>query len=276
MSSSKQKHPAKGPLKKASRPEHCKVWLHGASGKMGLEIQRSLSQRSAEFRLMGGSGQTFSGDSLLTGRPVTADKLAHALSHAIDVVIDFSVADGNAVLLSAMKKVPVARRPQVLIGTTGLSTKALKGWSSIAAELPSGGILLAPNTSRGILALIKGAQAVQKSLAGTDTDLAIVETHHRMKKDAPSGTAKLIAEQLTGSNGGRKSGIEISAIRGGGVFGEHEVCFMGKNDDIILTHRAYSRGLFAEGALDLARWLHDNRKKFRSTMLTLDDFAASF
>lgn len=269
-----KKNKANGP-KKPTADSLCKVWLHGASGKMGLEIQNALARRTSEFLLMGGSGQTFSGDSLLAGRPVTIEKLAHALSHSIDLVIDFSVAEGNSVLLAAMKKVPRTRRPQVLIGTTGLDNKRLSHWKKLAEDLSTGGILLAPNTSRGVLALIKGAQAVQKSLAGTDVDVAIVETHHRMKRDAPSGTAKLIAAQLSPLLPGKKQDLTIAAIRGGGVFGEHEVCFMGQNDEIILTHRAYSRSLFAEGALDMAKWLHANRSRFKSKILSLEDFAAA-
>ncbi|NBQ53146.1 MAG: hypothetical protein EBU49_06145 [Proteobacteria bacterium] len=124
-----------------------RVWLHGASGRMGLEIQSALESRRDSVSLMGGSSRKFIGDSLLTGRPVNAEKLAHAISHGVDVVIDFSVAEGNELLLQAMKAIPAEKRPQVLIGTTGLSEKIHKEWTKLAAKMPKGCIFMAPNTS---------------------------------------------------------------------------------------------------------------------------------
>jgi len=262
----------------AKKSTTTRIWLHGASGRMGLEIQSAVARRRDEFMLMGGSGRTFQGDTLLTGRPVDPEKLAHAISHGVDVVIDFSIAAGNAVLCKAMAKIPPAKRPQVLVGTTGLGDLARKEWVKIAGTLPLGCVFMAPNTSRGVLATIEGALRIQEVLGAfgsEDVDVAIVETHHKMKKDAPSGTAKMFADRLATSRAKKMASIPIVSIRGGGVFGEHEIRFMGSHDEIILTHRASSRGLFADGALDLAAWLHRSGHKFKSRLISLPEYAAS-
>ncbi|NDE14747.1 hypothetical protein EBZ80_07450 [bacterium] len=259
----------------ATKSTITRIWLHGASGRMGLEIQSAVARRRDEFMLMGGSGRTFQGDTLLTGRPVDPEKLAHALSHGVDVVIDFSIAAGNAVLCKAMAKIPPAKRPQVLVGTTGLGDSARKEWAKIARTLMSGCVFMAPNTSRGVLATIEGALRIQEVLGTEDVDVAIVETHHKMKKDAPSGTAKMFADRLATSRAKKMASIPIVSVRGGGVFGEHEIRFMGSHDEIILTHRASSRGLFADGALDLAGWLNRSGQKFKSRLISLPEYAAS-
>lgn len=244
------------------------VWLHGASGRMGLELQQALARRTDEFRLIGGSGRKFLADSLLTGKPATPDKLAHALSHGVDAVIDFSLPEGNAVLAKAIELMKPEARPLVLVGTTGLDTKAVKAWTKIAATMRGSSVFLAPNTSRGVLATLEGALRVQAMLAGTAPDVAIVETHHIMKKDAPSGTAKMLAAKL-----GAAGAVAILSVRGGGIFGEHEIRFLGKHDEICITHRAYSRGLFAEGALDLVEWQHARRKKLAGKLVNVSDYA---
>lgn len=252
-----------------------RVWLHGASGRMGLEIQTAIEGRRDAINLMGGSGRTFIGDTLLTGRPVSAEKLAHAISHGVDVVIDFSLAEGNALLLQAMREIAPEKRPQILIGTTGLSEEAYKDWAHLAESMPKGCIFIAPNTSRGVFATIEAALRVQSILKDSKPDIAIVESHHRMKKDAPSGTAKMFSDRLMENQPASASPVTITSIRGGGVFGEHEIRFMGSHDEIILTHRAYSRSLFAEGALDLAIWLHSSGSRFKSKLISLSDFAGA-
>ena len=109
-------------------------------------------------------------------------------------------------------------------------------------------------------------------------DIEICEAHHRGKRDAPSGTAKhladAIAETLTRArpifhrDGGRLPGeIGIHSVRGGGVFGEHEVRLLGDNEELAVTHRALNRAIFARGALTLSRWLLAQRAGF----YTLDD-----
>ncbi|MEY4632208.1 MAG: hypothetical protein RIQ81_2328 [Pseudomonadota bacterium] len=246
------------------------IWLHGASGRMGLEIQQALARRSGEFRLIGGSGRTFLGDSLLTGKPATPEKLSHALSHGVDAVIDFSLPAGNLILAKAFQMIEPARRPQVLVGTTGIDEKTRKIWEKIASNMKQGSVFIAPNTSRGVLATMEGALRIQGMLSGTGADVTIVETHHIMKKDAPSGTAKMLAEKLKAT---ADADIQIVSVRGGGIFGEHEIRFMGKHDEIAITHRAYSRGLFAEGALDLAAWQQQRRKKLASKLIDISAYA---
>jgi 4-hydroxy-tetrahydrodipicolinate reductase len=88
-----------------------------------------------------------------------------------------------------------------------------------------------------------------------DYDVAIIDEHHRMKKDSPSGTAKILGDAVRQGNGGRKM-PQYAAIRAGHIIGEHEVIFTGNGETIRLRHSVTDRGIFARGALDAALWLH--------------------
>jgi 4-hydroxy-tetrahydrodipicolinate reductase len=179
-----------------------------------------------------------------------------------DVLVDFSVPDA----LSASLDRAVAAAVPILVGTTGLGDDA-DGRIAEAAQRVA--VLRAPNTSLGVTVL---AELVREaaSLLGTDWDIEIVETHHRMKADAPSGTALLLGHAAARGRGGepdfetarcgtglkREPGsIGFAALRGGTVPGEHEVKFLGGREQIILSHRAESRMIFAHGALAGAKFL---------------------
>ncbi len=240
---------------------------------MGQEIQRVLLEPLGKgLRLIGGSALTFEGEHFYQGKPVTPELLASALSKdPIDLVLDFSSPDGNALLLKALTLGKV-KNLHVLVGTTGLDAKAQKQWAALAKSL-SLAVLMAPNTSIGVLVATKAALFAAAPLAKLGFDVEIVETHHRAKKDAPSGTAKFMAEVLqegltgtkiqTARSGARQAGeIGVHSVRGGGVFGEHEIRLLGDNEEITLKHRAFSRTLFASGALVLGRWLLQQKPGF--------------
>ena len=241
------------------------LWLHGSSGRMGKEIQKALVEGTAPgLRLVGGSDRTFEGEHFHQGRPVTAELLAHALEKdGVDVVIDFSTEDGNGLLLQAVQKSGV-RDLAVLIGTTGLPKSRLDAWKETAKEHGLK-LMIAPNTSVGVLMTLMAALRVAAPLVKIGYDVEITETHHRMKKDAPSGTAMFLANGVADSaelkvktdrSGAREKGeLGVHAVRGGGVFGEHEIRFLGDNDEVRISHRAFSRALFATGALVLAQWV---------------------
>lgn len=231
-----------------------KLWLHGLTGRMGQEIERLARTGENGLKVVGGSAEGLSSTAL-------AKELA---AKRIDVIVDFSTPEGNALLLKAVTAGKI-RGQAVLIGTTGLTTAAIRGWES-AAKRQSLKLLVAPNTSIGILIGLKAALLAAPPLAALGFDVEIVETHHRMKKDAPSGTAKFFAENLrgalkgsqvvTGRKGARKTKeIGLHSVRGGGVFGEHEIRIIGIDEELRISHRAFSRKLFASGALVLCRWL---------------------
>lgn len=223
--------------------------LVGATGRMGLAIQNCVRREPERFRL-----------AALPGR---SEALAEAVA-AADVVIDFSLPATLEELLAACR---AARKPLV-IGTTGYDLAARDLIASAAEEIP---LLLASNFSVGVNTLFWLARQATLIL-GPGFDLEIVETHHRLKRDAPSGTAVRLAEVLAearevaltdvarhgreGIVGARPAGeIGLHAVRGGDVVGEHTVLFAGDGERVELTHRASSRETFALGALRAAAWL---------------------
>jgi 4-hydroxy-tetrahydrodipicolinate reductase len=179
-----------------------------------------------------------------------------------DVLVDFSAPDA---LQASLDKAVDAGTP-ILIGTTGLGGDADK---QIAEAAKSVAVLRAANTSLGVAVLSDLVERAAKAL-GPDWDIEIVEMHHRMKADAPSGTALALGEAAAAGRGkpmraerGRdgtglkreKGAIGFASVRGGTVAGEHDVIFAGSNERLVLSHRAENRMIFAKGALAAARFL---------------------
>lgn len=179
-----------------------------------------------------------------------------------DVLVDFSAPDA---LAESLGKAVSAGIP-ILIGTTGLDSAADAKIADAARKIA---VLRAPNTSLGIALL---ADLVERAAAvlGPDWDIEIAETHHRMKSDAPSGTALLLGHAAARGRGvahdaeigregtglSRKPGaIGYASLRGGTVAGEHDVRFLGASEQVVLSHRAENRLIFARGALAGARFL---------------------
>jgi 4-hydroxy-tetrahydrodipicolinate reductase len=196
------------------------------------------------------------------GVPVVGD--LNAVIGEGQVVIDFTVPQATLTHLAIAAQAKVS----VVIGTTGFSAADLNGIKELGAAVPC---VLSPNMSIGVNLVFKVLAEVT-SVLGEGYDVEIVETHHRLKKDAPSGTAlkmaQVIAETLgreldkvavygrKGMVGARgKEEIAIHALRVGDVVGEHTVIFDGMGERIEVTHRAHSRDNFARGALRAARWI---------------------
>jgi 4-hydroxy-tetrahydrodipicolinate reductase len=180
-----------------------------------------------------------------------------------DVLVDFSSPNG---LRGSIDRAISAGIP-LLVGTTGLN----EGHESLIADaakiIP---VLKAPNTSLGIALLEDLAARAARVLGQEEWDVEIVEAHHRMKADAPSGTALHLGSAVErgrdmdakeelgrcGTGLKREAGsIGYSAVRGGTVAGDHDVLFLGPEERLILSHRAESRSIFARGALAAARFL---------------------
>ncbi|MCX9147011.1 4-hydroxy-tetrahydrodipicolinate reductase [Erythrobacter sp. WG] len=181
-----------------------------------------------------------------------------------DVLIDFSAPAALADSLAAARE---AGKP-ILVGTTGLEAAHFALLDESAGAVP---VLQSGNFSLGVTLL---AHLVREAAArlGSDWDIEVLEMHHRMKVDAPSGTAKLLGEAAAagrgialadnmesgrhGMTGARKEGaIGFATLRGGTVAGEHSVIFAGSEERLVLSHSAENRMIFARGAVKAAEWL---------------------
>lgn len=211
------------------------------SGKMGRMLE-NLCEKDDGLHVAGFVGRT--------GYASLADM------EQVDVALDFSY-PGN---LESLLACAVAKKIPLVIGTTGLSEEQGEAIRKASGEIP---IVWADNFSTGVTVLCRLARLAAQSL-GDDFDIEIVETHHRMKEDAPSGTAKQLLSCIDpehdyrivcgreGRPGKRGHEIGVHAVRGGTVAGEHSVHFFGQMEEIELHHRADSREIFARGALKAA------------------------
>ena len=240
----------------------------GAAGRMGLALIRAAAEIPGQLRLCGAVVSTTSkslgadaGELAGIGRldVRVTDDLAAALARA-EIVIDFSQPHATRSNLTVCR---AARKP-LLIGTTGYPAELTSLFDAAAADIP---LLIAPNTSIGVTLLLELTRMAAKALP-TDFDIEIVEAHHRMKKDAPSGTALALgkaaadgrgvqdADALTNRSGERRQGdIGYAVIRGGDIVGDHTVLFAGTGEQVTLGHRATDRAIFARGAARAAFWL---------------------
>lgn len=247
------------------------AWINGSSGRMGKEIKCAIAE-DQHYQLLGGNGRTFEGDPFLLGKPVDQKTLGSALKkNPIKIVFDFSNQQGSRLLLGALSSSGISGL-SVVIGSTGLEENLIEKWEQLATS-NNMNILIAPNTSIGVLVSAKVAADAGAVLFPKGFDIEIVETHHNRKADAPSGTAKYYAALLVDRiselrtvfprTGIRQSNqLGMHAIRGGGVYGEHEVRIISANEEVKITHRAFSRSLFSKGALDLGRWLIKQKPGF--------------
>jgi len=205
-----------------------RVLLIGAAGRMGKTVlELAQSDRKIEI-----AAQCDLGDSI---EPAMKN---------CDVAIDFSQADS----IDEICRAAVQHGRSLVIGTTGHSQRQRKAIEETAHSVP---VVLASNFSVAVNVLFWLAQKAAE-LLGSDFNAEIVETHHKMKKDAPSGTAKTLAEVLKAVRNGE---IPIQSIREGDVVGEHSVIFSEPAERLELSHRAANREIFARGALRAAKWI---------------------
>jgi 4-hydroxy-tetrahydrodipicolinate reductase len=243
------------------------VWIHGCTGRMGSELSNILSKETCQMTLQGGSGEQYWGvfdNSLYNPCP---EKEAIARLLQCKLVIDFSSIGGNKSLYDIFSSYNI-QSMSILIATTGLPEEQLALWKSLSST-NNLKIMFAPNTSYGVILVTRVCKSIAESLRNQGFDIELVEVHHRDKVDSPSGTAKFIAGQIADQEGfslnfnrtrkREEKEIGVYGLRGGAVFGEHTIKFLGDFEEIEITHKARSRSLFAKGALILGRWLA-NRK----------------
>jgi len=223
------------------------VIINGAKGRMGQALV-NCAKKISDLQVVAGISR--------------GDDLAAVIGEC-DVVIDFSVHAATAGVAQLCAK----NNKALVIGTTGLEDADTLAIKKIALEIP---IVWASNFSTGVNTLFWLTRKAAEIL-GPDFDLEVVEMHHRLKKDAPSGTAKSLAEILAnvrklhlneaarygreGITGERtKTEIGVHSLRGGDVVGDHTVIFANTGERVELTHKASSRDTFANGALRAAQW----------------------
>ncbi len=242
----------------------------GASGRMGKTIL-SLAAKDPEFEIAAGFESSQSPSlgmdigQLIGQAPLGVRITQHPMEElkGVDALIDFTHFSTTEMYLQAVLR----HKTGYVIGTTGLERKTLDAIQKASAEIP---VVQSPNMSIGVNLLFKLAEMTAKAL-DESYDIEITEAHHRMKKDAPSGTAVKLLEVVAGARkrdlqkdvvtgrdgevGARPRGqIGAFAIRGGDVVGDHTVFFLGDGERIELTHRASSREAFAQGALRAAKF----------------------
>ena len=241
----------------------------GASGRMGDALLRA----APTFPQLIVTGAIAGAGSLALGRDagqvagigranllITSD-LPAALT-AADVAIDFSNCGATRSTLQACRG---ARKP-LLLGTTGFGAELDAELDATAQEVA---LLVAPNTSLGATVLAELTGEAARALPAS-FDIDVLELHHRLKQDAPSGTALALARTAAEARGlpapasgisagiGPRPGegqIGLASLRAGDIVGEHTVLFCGAGEELVLTHRARERGVFARGALSAALWL---------------------
>jgi 4-hydroxy-tetrahydrodipicolinate reductase len=248
-----------------------KAIVAGAAGRMGSRIINVLS--SSENIVLGGAlekkghvlvGQDAGGPA---GIPATGIKIVDDFSAALgvgNVLIDFTFPEASLQHIRSCAELGKA----MVIGSTGFSKEQLGEIGDLAKKIPC---VLSPNMSIGVNVCFKILADLAKTL-GPDFDVEIVEAHHRLKKDAPSGTAVRMGEVVAGALGRdyrqvanyhregitgerKKEEIGMQTIRGGDIVGEHTVYFIGMGERIELTHRAHTRDMFARGAVRAAKWV---------------------
>ncbi|SDK26886.1 4-hydroxy-tetrahydrodipicolinate reductase [Methanoculleus thermophilus] len=234
-----------------------KVVISGALGRMGTTIGRIVDE-SPDMELVGGID--IREGTLYGTQVVPAEKLDELLKEKKpDVLIDFTIA------AAAVENIKIAAQNNValIVGTTGFSPEQRETIrTAIEGNVPA---VISSNFSVGVNIFWKLVREAARELG--DYDIEVTEAHHRHKKDAPSGTAKTILEILDQELGNRekvygrvgeterKGEIGVHVIRGGDIVGDHAVLFAGNFECIEISHRAYDRAIFAQGAVRAARWV---------------------
>ncbi|MEO0069131.1 MAG: 4-hydroxy-tetrahydrodipicolinate reductase [candidate division WOR-3 bacterium] len=238
-----------------------KVVVVGACGRMGGEVARLIIEQN-DMKLIAGveaAGHPLLGTAIGSGF-VVAD-LSRFLCPTVDsrqpiadVVVDFSIPDA---VIENVQRCVQAGKP-FITGVTGLNETQMQALKTASEKIP---VVYAPNFSVGVCVLAR-LVVEASALLQEDYDVHIIETHHKRKKDAPSGTAKMLLEKIKAKIGEREVGM--SSIRTGDVVGEHKVIFGGPGERLELTHKAESRVAFAAGVITAIRFVQNRPPGFYS------------
>jgi 4-hydroxy-tetrahydrodipicolinate reductase len=240
-----------------------RIVLSGCNGKMGRVISHVVSDINDIEIIAGIDVNTASTDNYpIYSKPLDFDGQA-------DVIIDFS----HPSALSSILKLATTKKIPAVIATTGLSSTQIEELKEASKIVP---IFFSANMSLGVNLVIELAKKAASILYG-NFDIEIVEKHHNQKIDAPSGTAMMIADEISASlpiqpqyifdrhsqrKKRDKNEIGIHAIRGGTIVGEHEIIFAGLDEIVEIKHSAMSKEIFATGAIRAAIYLSDQKAGF--------------
>ena len=234
-----------------------KIIMHGCNGHMGQVIS-GIVEKDPDAEIVAGIDIADQGKN---SYPVFTD--IDACQVEADAIIDFSSAKATDKLL----EYSAARQITVVLCSTGLSQEQLAKVEETSRKVA---VLKSANMSLGINTLLKLVQDAAKVLAAAGFDMEIVEKHHRLKLDAPSGTALALADSINEAMDNQyhyvydrsqkrekrdDKEIGISAVRGGTIVGEHEIIFAGQDEVIEFKHTAYSKAIFGKGAVEAAKFL---------------------
>lgn len=232
--------------------------MHGCNGAMGLAIT-DLVNKEDEITIVAGIDPRNTKE-----HPYPVFPTLDACEVKADVIIDFSNAKAVDSLLDYCEKTGMA----VVLCTTGLTEAQSERVLKASARSP---ILRSANMSLGVNVLLKLVQEAAKTLASAGFDIEILEKHHNRKVDAPSGTALALADSINEAMDSRyhyqldrsavhekreKDEIGIQSIRGGTIVGEHDVIFAGEDELVTFSHTAFSKAIFAKGAIQAAKFLN--------------------
>lgn len=231
------------------------ILLNGANGRMGNEIKMAVEKQD-DLKIVCGFDRSASEDKEFPIYDNIED-----IKESIDVIIDFSVPMATFEILKYARK----NKIPIVIATTGFNESELEQIKEISKEIP---IFKSSNMSLDINLMANLVQKIAEVLK--DSDIEIIETHHNKKIDSPSGTAILLADAINKVFNGEKEynfdrmskrekrekkEIGFSSIRGGNIVGEHTVQFFSENETLEITHKSYSRQVFAEGALKATKFI---------------------
>ena len=234
-----------------------KIIMHGCNGHMGQVIS-GIVEKDPDAEIVAGIDIADQGKN---SYPVFTD--IDACQVEADAIIDFSSAKAT----DKLREYSAARQIPVVLCSTGLSQEQLAKVEETSRKVA---VLKSANMSLGINTLLKLVQDAAKVLAAAGFDMEIVEKHHRLKLDAPSGTALALADSINEAMDNQyhyvydrsqkrekrdDKEIGISAVRGGTIVGEHEIIFAGQDEVIEFKHTAYSKAIFGKGAVEAAKFL---------------------
>lgn len=237
-----------------------KLLMSGCNGRMGQVISR-LANQSEDLEIVAGFDVN---DSIINTYPVFTD--LKSCNIEVDAIIDFSNPDA----LGSLLDFAVSKKFPVVMATTGLSLPQVKMLENVSKQIP---VFFSANMSLGVNLLIDLVKKAAKILENS-FDIEIVEKHHNQKIDAPSGTALAIADAIntvleqkqeyiydrhSRRKKRSKKEIGIHAVRGGTIVGDHSVIFAGEDEIIEVNHTAMSKNIFGVGALEAARFLHNQK-----------------
>ncbi len=234
-----------------------RIIMHGCNGKMG-QVITDICKSDDEVTIVAGIDVI---DNRQNGYPVFTD--IYDCNVEADVIVDFAA----AVAVDNLLDYAVRKNLPVVLCTTGLSPEQLNKIEQVSKEVA---ILKSANMSLGINTIMKLLKEAANVFAPAGFDIEIVEKHHNQKVDAPSGTALALADSINEARNNEydyvydrsqvrkkrdKKELGISAVRGGTIVGEHEVIFAGIDEVIEIKHTAYSKSVFAKGAIEAGKFL---------------------